>query len=84
MTPADRNVAAGTSVEARREAEFIVKELKKEGFTTEETDPFAALADMEATKEALQGPERGTGRHPKGGLYNDHNDYFGKDRDIPE
>jgi hypothetical protein len=64
------------------EAQLLADELKRQGYTTNETDPFAALADLRERKVTMRGePEPGSGRHSKGGLYTDSNDYFGKDRE---
>jgi len=63
---------------------LLVEELERDGFRTDETDPILALSDLRDHREAMEGDlarAGSIGRHTKGGIYTDDDDYFGKDRE---
>jgi hypothetical protein len=81
--PADlRRVRSGVA----REARLLAEAMRSDGYRTEEMDPIAALLDLRAQRDAMQGALRANpnGRHTKGGLYGEESDYFGKDREDAE
>jgi hypothetical protein len=65
------------------EAEQTIHDLTERGLSTDYEDTFDAVEDLLAMRDAFPGnPTFGSGRHSRGGLWGQANDYFGEDHEL--